>query len=175
MPQPFLDITFPPYVARGATGGPSFSTSVVTLALNKSATGKDASFALEDGFSARALFGLLGGDDFTIKVSPDGAVFRTALSIDKDTGHVGLARRSSRKLLQPRNLILQRPVHRPARPHRDRLPRESRCPEAAPMTHLSEMADLAWRAVAGLAGGIVYLILKKQLPPKQGSGSASSR
>jgi len=30
------------------------------------------------------------------------------------------------------------------------------------MTHLSEMADLAWRAVAGLAGGIVYLILKKQ-------------
>jgi uncharacterized protein (TIGR02217 family) len=32
MPQPFLDISFPPYVARGATGGPSFSTSVVTLA-----------------------------------------------------------------------------------------------------------------------------------------------
>ncbi len=32
MPQPFRDISFPPYVARGATGGPSFSTSVVTLA-----------------------------------------------------------------------------------------------------------------------------------------------
>ena len=31
MPQPFLDISFPPFVARGATGGPSFSTSVVTL------------------------------------------------------------------------------------------------------------------------------------------------
>lgn len=32
MPQPFLDISFPPFVARGATGGPSFSTSIVTLA-----------------------------------------------------------------------------------------------------------------------------------------------
>lgn len=32
MPQPFLDISFPPYVARGATGGPAFSTSVVSLA-----------------------------------------------------------------------------------------------------------------------------------------------
>jgi uncharacterized protein (TIGR02217 family) len=32
VPQPFLDISFPPYVARGATGGPTFSTSVVTLA-----------------------------------------------------------------------------------------------------------------------------------------------
>lgn len=32
MPQPFRDISFPPFVARGATGGPSFSTSIVTLA-----------------------------------------------------------------------------------------------------------------------------------------------
>lgn len=31
MPQPFLDIAFPPFVARGATGGPSFSTNVVSL------------------------------------------------------------------------------------------------------------------------------------------------
>ena len=32
MPQPFLDITFPGTVARGATGGPGFSTEIVTLA-----------------------------------------------------------------------------------------------------------------------------------------------
>jgi uncharacterized protein (TIGR02217 family) len=32
MPLQFRDISFPPYVARGATGGPSFSTNVVTLA-----------------------------------------------------------------------------------------------------------------------------------------------
>lgn len=32
MPQPFLDIAFPPFVARGASGGPTFATNVVTLA-----------------------------------------------------------------------------------------------------------------------------------------------
>lgn len=32
MPQPFLDMAFPPFVARGATGGPGFSTTVVSLA-----------------------------------------------------------------------------------------------------------------------------------------------
>jgi uncharacterized protein (TIGR02217 family) len=31
MPQPYLDIRFPDAVARGATGGPGFSTNVVTL------------------------------------------------------------------------------------------------------------------------------------------------
>lgn len=31
MPTPFLNIAFPPAVARGATGGPGFSTTVVTL------------------------------------------------------------------------------------------------------------------------------------------------
>jgi uncharacterized protein (TIGR02217 family) len=31
MPQPFLDISFPDAIARGATGGPGFSTNVVTL------------------------------------------------------------------------------------------------------------------------------------------------
>jgi uncharacterized protein (TIGR02217 family) len=35
MPQPFLDISFPPYVARGATGGPGFSTTIVSLASGK--------------------------------------------------------------------------------------------------------------------------------------------
>lgn len=32
MPQAFLDISFPGGVARGATGGPGFSTQIVTLA-----------------------------------------------------------------------------------------------------------------------------------------------
>jgi hypothetical protein len=60
------------------------------VALNKSATAKDAGFTFQDAFSTRALFGLLGDNDFVIKVSPDGSVFYTAISIDKDTGHVGL-------------------------------------------------------------------------------------
>jgi hypothetical protein len=60
------------------------------VALNKSAAAKDAGFTFQDAFSTRALFGLLGDNDFVIKVSTDGSVFYTAISIDKDTGHVGL-------------------------------------------------------------------------------------
>jgi hypothetical protein len=60
------------------------------VALNKSAAAKDVGFTFEDAFSTRTLFGLLGNNDFVIKVSPDGSVFYTAISIDKDTGHVGL-------------------------------------------------------------------------------------
>lgn len=65
-------------------------TGHMRVALNKSAAAKDAGFTFQDGFSTRALFGLLADDDFTIKVSPDGSTFYLALSIDKDTGHVGL-------------------------------------------------------------------------------------
>lgn len=58
--------------------------------LNKEAAADDAGFTLQRGFSTRTLFGLLDGDDFTVKVSPDGSSFYTGISIDKDTGHVGL-------------------------------------------------------------------------------------
>jgi hypothetical protein len=65
-------------------------TGHMRVALNKSAAAKDAGFTFQDGFSTRALFGLLGDDDFTIKVSPDGSTFYLAVSIDKDTGHIAL-------------------------------------------------------------------------------------
>jgi hypothetical protein len=58
------------------------------VTLNKSAAAKDAGFVFQDGFSTRALFGLLGDDDFTVKVSPDGSTFYTGISIDKATGKV---------------------------------------------------------------------------------------
>ena len=44
--------------------------------VNKAAAGNDAAFAFKTGFSARALIGLLGNDDFSFKVSPESA--RTA-------------------------------------------------------------------------------------------------
>jgi hypothetical protein len=62
-------------------------TGDLRVTLNKSAVAKDAGFTLQDAFSTRALFGLLGDDDFTVKVSPDGSTFYLAVSIDKDTGH----------------------------------------------------------------------------------------
>ena len=54
--------------------------------INKAAAGNDASLALKTGFSARALFGLLGTDDVTLKVSPNGSTFFDAFVIDRATG-----------------------------------------------------------------------------------------
>lgn len=63
-------------------------TGDMRIAVNKSAAAKDAAFVFEDAFSARALFGLLADDNFTIKVSSDGSTFKTGLTIDKTTGAV---------------------------------------------------------------------------------------
>jgi hypothetical protein len=65
-------------------------TGDMRIVLNKSAAGKDAAFNFQDAFSTRALFGLLGDDNFSIKVSPDGSTFKTAIVIDKSNGHIGI-------------------------------------------------------------------------------------
>jgi Protein of unknown function (DUF2793) len=53
-------------------------TSINTT-LNKNATANDASFTFQVGFSARALLGLLGNDEFTFKVTPDGSTYFTSM------------------------------------------------------------------------------------------------
>lgn len=65
-------------------------TGDMRITVNKSAAGKDAAFTFQDGFSTRALFGLLGNDDFSVSVSPDGSTFYSAMAIDKDTGNVAI-------------------------------------------------------------------------------------
>ena len=62
----------------------------VEATVNKAGTGNDAAFAFKTGFSARALVGLLGSDDFSVKVSPDGSAFHDALKIDRTSGQVEL-------------------------------------------------------------------------------------
>jgi hypothetical protein len=59
--------------------------------LNKAAAGDDAALAFKTGFSARALAGLLGSDDFTLKVSADGSAFAEALVADRASGRVRFA------------------------------------------------------------------------------------
>lgn len=54
--------------------------------LNKHAAGDDAGLVFQTGFSTRALFGLLANDDFTVKVSPDGSAFHTAVTLDRASG-----------------------------------------------------------------------------------------
>jgi hypothetical protein len=52
--------------------------------------GTGATFAFKTGFSTRALIGLLGSDDFSFKVSPDGSAYHDAILIDRTSGRVEL-------------------------------------------------------------------------------------
>jgi hypothetical protein len=65
-------------------------TGDMRVTLNKSSAVKDAGFIFQDGFSSRALLGLLGDDNLTVKVSADAAVYRTAMTVDKSNGQVSL-------------------------------------------------------------------------------------
>ncbi len=60
------------------------------IAVTKASSIRDAAVSLEDSGSTRAMLGLLGDDNFTIKTSPDGTTFHQAISLDKSTGHVGI-------------------------------------------------------------------------------------
>jgi hypothetical protein len=62
----------------------------IEATFNKNAPGDDAAFAFKTGFSARALIGLLGNDDFGFKVSPDGSTYYDAIRIDRGSGRVEL-------------------------------------------------------------------------------------
>jgi hypothetical protein len=68
-------------------------TGDMRATINKSAAAKDAGFTFQDNFSTRALFGLLGDDDFHLKVSPDGSDFYDALQIDRTSGEINLGQR----------------------------------------------------------------------------------
>ncbi len=62
----------------------------IEATVNKAAPASDAAFAFKTGFSARALIGLLGSDNFGFKVSPDGSAFYDAIIIDRSNGQVEL-------------------------------------------------------------------------------------
>jgi len=62
----------------------------IEATFNKNAPAEDAAFAFKTGFSARALIGLLGNDDFGFKVSPDGSTYYDAIRIDRASGRVEL-------------------------------------------------------------------------------------
>ncbi len=58
------------------------------LKINKAHTGDTASLLFQTGFSGRAEMGTVGGDNFVLKVSPDGTTFLTGLTIEAATGRV---------------------------------------------------------------------------------------
>jgi hypothetical protein len=61
-------------VATGGTGNLRFK-------INKDGQTRTASHLFQSGFSGRAEFGLIGGDDFVLKVSSDGAIWSEALRV----------------------------------------------------------------------------------------------
>ena len=58
------------------------------IKVNKAAASDTASLLFQTDWQGRAEMGTTGSDDFAIKVSADGADFRTALSVDGATGQV---------------------------------------------------------------------------------------
>lgn len=60
----------------------------IDMTFNKKAVGNDASLSFKTGFSARALLGLLGSDDLSLKVSATGLAFLEALVAEALTGRV---------------------------------------------------------------------------------------
>ena len=76
-----LSINTPAVLLNNAGAG-------IEATVNKAAPANDAAFAFKTGFSARALFGLLGSDDITLKVSPDGGSYFDALIADRATGRI---------------------------------------------------------------------------------------
>lgn len=58
------------------------------LKLNKATAPDTASLLFQTGFSGRAEMGTAGNDNFSIKVSPDGNTFKTAIRTDAATGAV---------------------------------------------------------------------------------------
>lgn len=68
----------------------------VQLKLNKAAPGNTASLLFQTGWSGRAEMGTAGGNDFTVKVSADGAAWSTGLEISAVSGVVNFPQNLTR-------------------------------------------------------------------------------
>ncbi len=64
------------------------ATDSMRFTFNKVAAANDATLTFQTGFSARALLGTTGSDQFQLKVSPDGSTFFQVFVADPATGNV---------------------------------------------------------------------------------------
>jgi len=58
------------------------------LKINKKLESDTSSLIFQNGFQGHAEFGLIGDNNFRVKVSPDGETFLEAIIVDKNTGYV---------------------------------------------------------------------------------------
>ena len=68
-------------VAEGGSGD-------ISLSLNKEADGNSAQILLQKGYSSRAVLGLLGNNDLSLKVSGDGVNWRNTLTANRFSGRL---------------------------------------------------------------------------------------
>ncbi|WP_232632049.1 DUF2793 domain-containing protein, partial [Methylobacterium sp. Leaf118] len=61
-------------------------TGDLRTTLNKQAAGNVLSLLMQSGFSGRAEFGLVGDDDVSLRVSPDGGLWASVFTVDRATG-----------------------------------------------------------------------------------------
>jgi len=58
--------------------------------LNKAASAETGSLLFQTNWSGRAEMGLAGNDHFSVKVSPDGTTWRSAIVVNADSGNIGV-------------------------------------------------------------------------------------
>ena len=73
------------WTARGVGEG---GDGDLRYTLNKEGTDDVLSMLFQSGWSGRAELGLIGSDDFSLKVTADGSAWHEALSVDRSTGIV---------------------------------------------------------------------------------------
>ena len=65
---------------------PEGGTGDLRYTLNKQAAGNVLSLLLQTGFAARAEIGLVGGDNLSLRVSPDGGTWLNVFTVERTTG-----------------------------------------------------------------------------------------
>lgn len=84
------------FTARGVDEG---GDGDLRLTLNKASADNVLSLLFQSVYGGRAEIGLIGGDDLSLKVSPDGEVWAQALAVERTTGRVtfdkGVVRRET--------------------------------------------------------------------------------
>lgn len=80
--------------SRAALFAPDLTTSNnnVQVIVSKSGAAGTASHVFQNDFSGRAEFGLIGNDDFALKVSSDGAAFRDVFRVGAATGEINFSK-----------------------------------------------------------------------------------
>ncbi|EGP07798.1 hypothetical protein CSIRO_2393 [Bradyrhizobiaceae bacterium SG-6C] len=139
------------------------------LQISKETAANTASVVFSDAFSGRAEFGLIGSDDFKLKVSSDGSTFTEALIIDRSSGNAAFPRGVALTgVISPSQITSNQNDYNPA---------------GVAAASVINLSSDALRTISGLAGGAegrVVALLNTGSQPilllnESGSSTAANR